>query len=88
MIDASAELVAVNHVPIPWQEYAREAEAVGSVEQLLAAMRQGTPPSSNVESRVNATEVLMAAYASILEQRAISLPLASGENPLAKHRRR
>ena len=85
VIDASAQLAAVNHVPVDWQQFGRGARAVGSVEQLLAALREGTSPTSNAESVVAATEVLMAAYRSIQENRTVPLPLASGENPLAKH---
>jgi predicted dehydrogenase len=85
LIDASAQLVAVNHVPVDWQQFGRGARAVGSVEQLLAALRDGTPPTSNAESVVAATEVLMAAYRSIVENRTVTLPLASGENPLVRH---
>jgi len=84
MIDASAQLVAVNHVPVDWKEFARGARAVSSVDQLLAALREGTPPSSNAESALAATEVLMAAYRSIVEARPVALPLESGRNPLAK----
>jgi hypothetical protein len=85
VIDASAQLVAVNHVPVDWQQFNRGARAVGSVDQLLAALRGGTAPTSNVQSVVAATEVLMAAYRSIVENRTVPLPLASGENPLARH---
>jgi predicted dehydrogenase len=84
LIDASAQLAAVNHVPVDWQQFSRGARAVGSVEQLLAALRDGTPPTSNADSVVAATEVLMAAYRSIVENRTVTLPLASGENPLVK----
>ncbi len=84
VIDASAQLVAVNHVPVDWQQFSRGARAVGSVEQLLAALREGVPPTSNAQSVVAATEVLMAAYRSIVENRTITLPLALGENPLSR----
>ncbi len=82
MIDASARLVTVNHVPVKWEDFERDASVVGPVEQLLAAMREGKPPSSGVETGVAATEVLMAAYRSIVEKKTIALPLSSGENPL------
>ena len=84
LIDASAQLVAVNHVPVDWQQFNHGARAVGSIEQLLSALREGAPPASNAESVVAATEVLMAAYRSIVENRTVPLPLASGENPLVK----
>ena len=84
MIDASAQLVAVNHVPADWKEFGRGAKAASSVDQLLAALRDGTPPSSGPESVLAATEVLMAVYRSIVEARPIALPLESGRNPLVK----
>jgi predicted dehydrogenase len=85
LIDANANVVTINHVPVSWEEFSQGAAAVGSVEQLLLAMREGKPPTSGVESIVDATEVLMAAYESIVQGgRPIALPLASGENPLAR----
>ncbi len=88
-IDASAEQVAVNHVPVDWATFVRGAKAVGSVDQLIAALREGTPPSSGVEAIVDATEVLMAAYESILQgNRPIALPLSTGDNPLCRKTRR
>lgn len=89
-IDPSAEQVAVNHIPVDWATYTRGTKAIGSVDQLLAALRHGTPPSSGVEAIVDATEVLMAAYESILQgNRPITLPLSTGDNPLCRktHRR-
>jgi predicted dehydrogenase len=83
-IDAGAQSVAINHVPVDWQQFSRGARAAGSVEQLLAALSEGKPPASNAESVVAATEVLMAAYRSIVENRTVPIPLASGENPLVK----
>jgi hypothetical protein len=82
--------VAVNHLPVDWATYVRGAKVVGSVEQLLAALRDATPPSSGVEAIVDATEVLMAAYESVLQgNRPVLLPLSTGDNPLCRksHRR-
>jgi predicted dehydrogenase len=87
LIDASAQLAAVNHLPVDWQQFSGGAREVSSVDQLLAALRDGTPPTSNAQTAVAATEVLMAAYRSIVEGRTVLLPLASGENPLAERRR-
>lgn len=82
-IDASAQLVAVNHVRKDWSSFAQGARAVGSVDQLLAALDTGTHPTSNVETIVPATEVLMAAYTSITRGgKVVRLPLERGENPL------
>ncbi|MBI5093441.1 MAG: Gfo/Idh/MocA family oxidoreductase [Candidatus Hydrogenedentes bacterium] len=82
-IDASARVVTVNHVPVDYAKYTEGAQAIGSVEQLINAIEHGTPPSSSADTGVKATETLMAAYQSIVEGgRAVTLPLASGENPL------
>jgi predicted dehydrogenase len=86
LIDASAQLVAINHVPKDFASFAKGARAVGSVEQMLAALAKGTPPTSNVDTAVIATETLMAAYASIVEGRTVKLPLKSGKNPLVAAR--
>ena len=86
LIDASAGVVTVNHVPRNFDEFAKGARVVGSVEQLIAAMEEGTPPSSNADTIVVATETLMAAYESIVENRTVTLPLASGANPLVTAR--
>jgi predicted dehydrogenase len=84
-IDASAQLVTVNHVPIPWAEYTRGMVAPSSVDQLLAALRTGVAPSPGVDSIVASTEVLMAAYESIQQDgRSIALPLPRGDNPLTR----
>jgi predicted dehydrogenase len=87
-IDASAQLVTVNHVPQDYVKFAQGARAVGSVDQLIAAIEKGTPPTSNAETGVLATETLMAAYRSIVEGRTITLPLASGKNPLVQTSKR
>jgi len=86
LIDASAQVVTVNHVPQDFDDFAQGARAIGSVEQLIAAMEDGIPPSSNAETAVIATETLMAAYKSIVENQTVTLPLASGENPLVAAR--
>ena len=82
LIDAKAELVAVNHVAQDYDRFAAGAEVVGSVEQSIAAIEDGRPPTSNVETAVLGAETLMAAYRSIVEGRTVTLPLPSGENPL------
>lgn len=86
LIDASAELVAINHVPKNFKEFAQGAAAVGSVEQLLRAIETGVPLTSNVDTAVVATETLMAAYASIVNGKPVTLPLESGKNPLIEAR--
>ncbi len=86
LIDASAQLATVNHVPVPWDQFARGAIAVSPADQLLAALREGTPPTSTLDNAVDATEVLMAAYRSILDMRTIPLPLPDGFNPLQRRK--
>jgi predicted dehydrogenase len=86
LIDASAQLVTINHVPKDFKAFAQGATATGSVQQMLAALRHGTPPTSNAETAVIATETLMAAYKSIVTGRRVTLPLESGDNPLAVRR--
>jgi predicted dehydrogenase len=81
-IDANAQVVTINHVPQNYDKFAEGAMAVGSVEQLLAAIEKGTPPTSDIETAVLATETLMAAYQSILIRAPVALPLGSGKNPL------
>ena len=87
-IDAPAGVVTINHVPQDFNKFAEGAKAVGSVEQLIAAIENGTAPTSNAETGVLGVEVLMAAYQSIVEGRTVSLPLASGKNPLVELRGR
>ena len=81
-IDASAQVVTVNHVPQDYNQFIEGATVVGSVEQLIGAIENGTPPTSNIETALIAVETLMAAYQSIVEEQPVALPLSSGENPL------
>lgn len=81
-IDASAEVVTINHVAQDYNQFAEGATVVGPVEQLIEAIENGTPPTSNVATALIATETLMAAYQSIVEERTVALPLSSGKNPL------
>ncbi len=87
-IDASAQVVTINHVPQEYHEFAAGATALGSVDQLIAAIENGMPPANDIDTAVLATEALMAAYQSILEERVATLPLKSGENPLIAARRK
>ncbi|MBN1343275.1 MAG: Gfo/Idh/MocA family oxidoreductase [Phycisphaerae bacterium] len=82
LIDASARLVTINHVPRDFDSFAAGTKAVGAVEQMIAAIEKSTPPTSNAATAVIATETLMAAYQSALTGRSISLPLEIGANPL------
>ena len=82
LIDNSAKVVTINHVPQDWAGFAEGATVVRPIDQLITAIEEGTPPTSNVETAVVATEVLMAAYKSILTDQTVRLPLPTGENPL------
>ena len=81
-IDASAQAVTINHVPGDYRQFAEGAPHVDPVGQLIAAIEGGPPPTSNAQTGVASTAVLMAAYQSIVSRQAIALPLASGKNPL------
>ena len=85
-IDARAEVVIINHVPQDYHRFVEGAKALGSVEQIIRAIEDGTPPTSNIETALLATETLMAAYQSIVEEQTVTLPLSSGENPLVAAR--
>jgi hypothetical protein len=56
-IDASAQVVTINHVPQDYEQSAGTAKAVGSVKQLILAIETGTPPISNIETAVAATQI-------------------------------
>ena len=81
-IDASAQVVTINHVPQDYNQFVEGATVVGSVDQLIGAIENGTPPTSNIETALIAVETLMAAYQSIVEEQTVALPLSSGKNPL------
>lgn len=83
-IDTSAQQAAINHIPQDFAQFEAGAAAVGAVEQLIAAIERDIPVKSDTAGGVAATEVLMAAYRSILEMRTVPLPLESGGNPLVK----
>ncbi len=87
-IDASAQVVTINHVPQDYDQFAEGATGGGSVEQLIGTIENGTPPTSNIETALIAVETLMAAYQSIVEERTVTLPLSSGENPLIAARQK
>ena len=86
-IDATARQVSLNHVPHDWDAFTRGATAVGSADRLIQALRDGVSPGDDVTAIVDATEVLMAAYESSLQDgRPIPLPLPRGDNPLTQRR--
>ena len=75
-------------MPQDYNQFAEGATAVGSVEQVIEAIENGTPPTSNIATALMATETLMAAYQSIVEERTVTLPLSSGQNPLIAARQK
>ena len=81
-IDANAKVVIINHLIQDYEEFIQDIAVVGSVEQLIDAIEHSKYPSSNIENAVAATEILMAAYQSIVEKQPVTLPLSSGKNPL------
>ena len=87
-IDASAQVVTINHVPQDYDQFTEGAAVLGSVEQLIAAIENGVSPTSNIETALIAVETLMAAYRSIVEERTVTLPLSSGQNPLIAARQK
>lgn len=87
-IDPSAQMVTLNHIPQDYMAFTSGAQAPGSIEQLIRAIEQGIPPTSGLEAGVKSTEVLMAAYQSVLDGAPVVLPLSEGKNPLVVHKRR
>jgi predicted dehydrogenase len=85
-LDASVKIITVNDVPADYERYIEGVDAPDSVSELIAAIERGMPPTNSLDTAVRATEVLMAAYRSIVENRTVALPLASGENPLIRSR--
>lgn len=86
-IDTSAHQASINHVPQDWDTFTQDARAVSSADRLIRAMREKRPAEEDVTAIVDATEVLMAAYQSSLQNgRPVSLPLAQGGNPLTRAR--
>ena len=81
-IDASAQVVTINHIPQDYDRFVEDATVVGPVDQLIDAIENGTPPTSNIDTALIAVETLMAAYQSIVEEQTVALPLSSGANPL------
>jgi len=85
-IDSNAEILTVNHVPRDYSDFVGGAIVDDAVEQLIGVIESDlsthSPVTSNIETAVVATETLMAAYQSIVEERTVVLPLSSGENSL------
>ncbi len=81
-IDANAEVVTPNHISQDYASFCEGHRPVGSVDQLVRAIEQGTPPSSDVETAMLGVKVLAAAYRSILAGGTVPLPSVSTDGPL------
>jgi predicted dehydrogenase len=88
LIDAGARLASINNIAQDYDRFEQGATVNGSVEQLIAAIERGTPPVNDLDTAVLGTETLMAAYQSIRDGKAVTLPLASGKNPLISWHRK
>jgi predicted dehydrogenase len=69
--------------PIVPEDFVGDLACPTPFQSLVAAIETGEPPQSNADAAALGVEVLMAAYRSITEDRAVELPLADGSNPLA-----
>jgi predicted dehydrogenase len=86
LIDLNAQVVTVNHVAQDWNAFTKGAKAADAVDQIVAALRHGAAPSSGSHNMLDGTEVLMAAYASIVRGGPVSLPLRIEDNPLVRRK--
>jgi len=87
ILNPYTDTAIINGVTMPMLDYVAGAALVSSIDQLIRAMEDGTPPDDTVELGRMGVEVLMAAYRSIVEGgEAVRLPLKEGANPLVKPR--
>ena len=82
LLDSVNGLVIRNNVPLPWAHYMRDFVPDTALDQLVECIDEDAAPDSSPEVGADGIEVLMAAYRSIKENRAVDLPLAEGANPL------
>lgn len=83
LIEPHSNVLLVDGVPRPVQEYLAGFQVEGSFDELLRCIRTGARPDSDAQVGMLGVEVLMAAYRSTLEDgRAVPLPLEDGSNPL------
>ena len=52
-IDASAQVVTINHVPQDYDQFVEGATVVGSVDQLIGAIENGTLPYKQHRNRAH-----------------------------------
>lgn len=80
--DPGAQVLINNGHPGSIENYLAGYAAESPVNQLLRCLETRSKPESDVETGAAGVEVLCAAYQSILEERAVSLPLEKPANPL------
>ena len=85
ILNPYTDTAIVNGVTVPMADYVAGVAPVSSIDQLIRAMEDGTPPDDTVELGRMGVEVLMAAYRSIVEGgEVVRLPLREGANPLVQ----
>ena len=83
LIEPHGETLIIDGVQRPMAEYLAGYQPEGSFDELLRCIRDDAQPDSSAEIALRGVEVLMAAYASALDNgRAVELPLGDGANPL------
>jgi len=83
ILNPYTDTAIINGATVPMADYAAGTAPVSSIDQLLRAMEEGTPPDDTVELGRMGVEVLMAAYRSIVEGgEIVRLPLKDATNPL------
>jgi predicted dehydrogenase len=84
ILNPYTDTAIINGVTVPMAEYVGGVAPVSSIDQLLRAIEEGTPPDDTVTLGRMGVEVLMAAYRSIVTGgEVVKLPLKDGTNPLA-----
>lgn len=84
LVDDCARLVTRNNVPMQFDDYVAGVRVESPLDQLLRCIETNSEPASSVTVGADGVEVLMAAYGSIVQGRAVYLPLKSGSNPLVQ----
>jgi predicted dehydrogenase len=88
LLNPYTDTAVINGVTVGMAEYVSGCQPRSSLDQLIGAIEEGTPPDDTVELGRMGVEVLMAAYRSIVEGgEVVRLPLKGGANPLAVQRR-
>jgi len=83
ILNPYTDTAIINGVTVPMAEYVGDTAPVASIDQLLRAIEDGTPPDDTVTLGRMGVEVLMAAYRSIREAgEVVRLPLKHEAHPL------